>query len=316
VPVIDIDPFFAEAAGQAEVARRVDESLRRLGFLVVTGHGADLGVLNAAAAAARRFFALPLTEKLEIANVRRGYCPAGTTALSYLSGRPSPPDLRESFGIGPETLGNNLWPRRPESLRRCLTASYAALDAAMLRLLHVFAGALSLPLDFFDEKFQGHNITLRTTNYPPLEGTPLPGQLRCGEHTDFTALTLLAIEDERPNGLQVLLKDGVWIDVAAPRGALVVNVGDLLMHWTNDIWISNKHRVLNPPGGANEARQSMAFFANPRDEVVIECIDTCLGPGDVPRYSPITSGEYQERQMAQHRRDDPVTNATLLFEAP
>jgi hypothetical protein len=43
-----------------------------------------------------------------------------------------------------------------------------------------------------------------------------------------------------------VLVDGDWIDVAPVPGTLVVNAGDLIQRWSNDVWKSNVHRVQNP----------------------------------------------------------------------
>ena len=31
-------------------------------------------------------------------------------------------------------------------------------------------------------------------------------------------------------------------------GALICNIGDCLMRWTNDVYVSTPHRVVNPVG--------------------------------------------------------------------
>jgi isopenicillin N synthase-like dioxygenase len=318
VPVVDLTPFrVGSADDRARVARAVDDALTQLGFLAVIGHGASTEVLTQAALTAHRFFDLPAAEKMTVANVQRGYAPCGTTALSYLAGRPSPPDLKESFGVGPERRGENLWPTRSAEFRSDLVASYEALEGVTSHMLHVFAAALDLPLDFFDAKFEAHNNSMRIFHYPPQEIAPLPGQMRAGEHTDFTALTILMVEEQGPSGLQVQLKDGNWIDIHLPREALVVNVGDLMMHWTNDRWFSSVHRVVNPPAGAanGPGRQSFVFFANPREDETIECIESCYGPDRPAKYAPIRSGEFQERKLKQFRRSVAEAQARIGFES-
>jgi isopenicillin N synthase-like dioxygenase len=312
VPVIDLERFFGGGSARLRAVEEINLALEELGFLVVTGHGAAPAALDVAVAAARRFFDLPLAEKMQLANAGRGYAPIGTTALSYLAGRASPPDLKESFSIGPAWAGDNLWPARPPDLRQALLDGYAALDCALARMLHVFAGVLGLPLDFFDEKFRGHDNSLRIFNYP-LMSTALPGQLRAGEHTDFTAFTLLMVEGGA-GGLQVRLKGGDWIDVAPPPGALVVNVGDLMMRWTNDRWLSNLHRVVNPLDEAPpRSRLSLVFFVNPRDDVTVECIETCCGPGKPAKYTPVSSGDFQAEKLRQFRRSVAAARADTPF---
>ncbi len=92
-------------------------------------------------------------------------------------------------------------------------------------------------------------------------------------------------------------KDGQWLDVVPPPDSFVVNIGDLMMTWTNDRWLSNLHRVANPPAGAGTARLSIAFFAHPNHDALIECIGTCRRPGEVARHQPVLAGDYRRRQV-------------------
>ena len=89
---------------------------------------------------------------------------------------------------------------------------------------------------------------------------------------------------------------GQWIDVRTSPATFVVNIGDLLMRWTNDWWLSNLHRVVNPPaGGASRARLSIAFFNHPNYDTLIECLPS-HGPA---RHPSVRSGEYRDAKYAK-----------------
>lgn len=141
---------------------------------------------------------------------------------------------------------------------------------------------------------------LRAIDYPAQDSAPSPGQLRCGAHTDFGSHTLLMVDDA-PGGLQVRDLSGRWVDVSPPPGSFVVNIGDLLMTWTNDRWLSNLHRVVNPPAGAAGAarRQSVAFFVQPNYDAVIECIESCRAPGEAARHEPVVAWRYRHAKLTR-----------------
>ncbi len=299
IPLIDLRPFIGGTVdARAAVGAAVDDALTRFGFMVIANHTANEQVLACAAATGRAFFDLDEAAKLAVRTpadgVPRGYLPFGLVSLANTYGGDAPADIKESYAVGPERLGENRWPPALPGLREDLNACYDELDRVAAVLLEVFAVALKLPDDWFHDKFTGHNSTLRVFNYPAQLSEALPGQLRAGAHTDYGAFTVLLVENEAPGGLQVQTSSGGWEDIDAPSGSLVVNVGDLLMMWTNDRWLSNVHRVLNPPAGLVDGRrQSIAFFANPRQEVLIECIESCTGP-DRPRlHPPVTAGEHR-----------------------
>jgi isopenicillin N synthase-like dioxygenase len=97
--------------------------------------------------------------------------------------------------------------------------------------------------------------------------------------------------EDVPGGLQVRTRRGSWIDVPTSPTTFVVNIGDLLMRWTNDRWLSNMHRVVNPPvDGPRSARLSIAFFNHPNYDALIECLPS-QGPA---RHAPVLSGEYRD----------------------
>ena len=151
-------------------------------------------------------------------------------------------------------------------------------DEATLRMQRGLAMALGLAPEFFEgnDTCPGETMLhLRLVHYPPIHRlTPAEGQLGCGAHTDYGSLTVLA--DDGVGGLQVRQRNGAWTDVVIPDGQLVVNLGDLMAIWTNDRWVSNPHRVVNPPG---VDRYSAVLFVTPPFNLRIETLPTCLGPG-------------------------------------
>ena len=317
VPIIDVAPFLSGAGDdRRRVAAEVGRACEEIGFLIITGHGVPRDLVEAMYDVSKRFFALPLEEKLQARGPdrSRGYGPVGEEALSYGLGKAAPADLKESLYEGPMDVPDttyfrgpegaphfvpNVWPLRPAELPGVWRAYYRQMERLAADTMRVFAVALDLPEHFFADKIDKHVSRVRAIHYPDQRDEPMPGQLRAGEHTDYGTLTILRIE-AAPGGLQVKTRQGEWLDVPAVPDTFVVNIGDLMMRWTNDTWTSTLHRVLNPPRdkALGTGRISLVFFHQPNYDALIECLPGCTGPGNPAKYPPVTSGEHRNRKFA------------------
>jgi len=317
IPVIDLsDALEGGATVRLKLAARLDQACREVGFFTLVGHGASVAVLDELRAKANSFFALPLDEKRRaihpVAGTPRGYRAQGIEALSYGNDRETPPDLKEYYHFGRETWPDepyftgpegrryfipNLWPARPAGFKEAARRYYAEMERISLVLMRLAALALGADEHFFDAKIDRHITAMRLNFYPAQTVAPLPGQLRAGEHTDYGNFTILNGENA-PGGLQVRTRSGEWIDVETEPSSFVVNIGDLLMRWTNDRWVSNAYRVVNPPVYAARAhRLSIAFFHHPNYDALIACI---APPGEA-KYAPVRSGDYRDLKYRQTR---------------
>lgn len=307
VPVIDLtdDP--------EQVASAIDRACREIGFFQIVGHGLGRDVEAAAWETAAAFFRLAADDKLAVAippGDAYGYGPFRVERLAASLGDVTPPDLKETFSIGPRdesrpvqladdpaaafVYSPNRWPATLPTMAPTLRAYYDELARLVERLMSLMAVGLGLPSDYFASYIDEHTSALRVLHYPDLGDVSVePGQLRAGAHSDYGTLTLLR-QDDAPGGLQVRDVSGAWHAVPALDGAYVVNVGDALERWTNDRWRSTLHRVVVPPADARRdcSRQSLAFFHNANWDAVIECLPTCLDPGGTPRHEPITAGRH------------------------
>ena len=295
-PVIDWARYAADPGG---VAREIGAACRGPGVFLLTGHGIAPSLVDEVFAQAARFFALPEATKapLSILNSphNRGWAAEGAEALDPASGQA---DRKEAFNIGLDLAaddprvaagepfrGVNLWPDQP-GFRAAMLRYYGAVLALGVDLHRAFARDLGLPEDWFAPRFSAPMATLRLLSYPPAKGTP--GEIGAGAHTDYGSVTLLAT-DGAP-GLQIRPRGGGWTDVAHVPGAFVVNIGDCLMRWTNDTYVSTPHRVLPPARG----RRSVAFFLDPDPDA---CIAPLPGTG-VPKYPPVTGADYLRGRLA------------------
>jgi hypothetical protein len=306
-PVIDLrDPPDA-------VATHVRAACEDIGFFGVRGHGVDPASIAALYKAAYEFFDLPLDEKRRVARPRpeqnRGYIGYGDETLARLAGNDSPPDRKETFAIGPFDLPDepyftgpaaypsfapNLWPERPASLAPALKAYWRYMERLAGALCDAYARALNLPPGFFAAKTDRHISQLRVMHYPATYTPPLPGQLRAGEHTDLGLMTIL-YSDNAVGGLQVRTRAGEWVEAPVLADTFVVNLGDLMMRWTNDRWVSTPHRVVNPPGASGSRRLSVGMFVIPNYDAEV----ACLVPGEVARYAPTTVAGYRTERFAR-----------------
>src|SRR5215471_18654045 len=217
-PVIDIGAFVQPTGSiseRAAIAREIARASETIGFFAITGHGVPPDVIAELIRQAYAFFDQPMAEKLivkrPLPEQNRGYIPPGDERLARLRGVETPPDLKELFTIGPfdtpddpyytgaaayPSFAPNLWPTRPEGLRPALQAYWSELDRVARTLCLVFAAALDLPSDFFDDKIDRHISQLRVMHYPPPSTAPLPGQLRAGAHSDLGMMTLLCSDND------------------------------------------------------------------------------------------------------------------------
>jgi isopenicillin N synthase-like dioxygenase len=317
VPVVDLAPFLTgRPDARRAVAHAVGRACEDIGFFTIVGHGVDPALVARMYDVSREFFDLPLAEKLRVERPRpeqsRGYIGVGDEHLSYGVGQATT-DLKEFFAVGPvdvpdapyytcaaayPSFAPNVWPERPAALRGIWVEYYRTLERLAAAIMRVFALALAVPEDFFRDKTDRHISGIRVINYPDQPDAPGPGQLRAGAHSDYGALTILKTENV-PGGLQVLNRAGAWVDVEPVADSFVVNIGDLMQHWTNDRWISTLHRVVNPPRdrALGSRRQSIVFFYQPNYDALIDCLPSCCGPGRPAKYAPVTSGEHRLRKF-------------------
>jgi isopenicillin N synthase-like dioxygenase len=313
VPVIDIGGWEGgDSATRAAIAREVDDACRRVGFLQIVGHGVAELLRQAMRDGADSFFSLPLDEKLRYrapsAEVNRGYAAKGTESLAYSLGVDRPPDLFEAFNTSADAYPDipyyndernrmfapNIWPERPSGMRETWNEYFAAVERLAHRLTSIFAVALGMPADFFEDKTDRSVNVLRSNYYrrEAGEAEPTEQQMRMGAHTDYGICTVL-LADPVP-GLQIVGPGGEWCDVTPRPDGFVINLGDALAVWTNDHWRSTLHRVATPPPGVEgiALRRSFAFFHDGNADALIECLPTCQSPDDPPKYAPITLGEH------------------------
>jgi isopenicillin N synthase-like dioxygenase len=296
IPLIDVSPLRGkDAAAKLATARAIGEACREIGFFSVAGHGVPADLMERAFAASRTFFAQPTAVK-EALSISHSLHNRGYGGLQEEKLDPDgTEDCKEAFNIGlelPEDRGRgvNLWP----SLEgwRPLMLDYFDHCWDLGRLLHRgFSLDLGIPEDYFEDKLDSPQAVLRLLRYPP-DQAEADATLGAGAHTDYGNITILA--DDGVPGLEVRDRSGRWIDAPIAPGTFICNIGDCLMRWTNDIYVSTPHRVRVP----KRERTSIAFFLDPNPEALVVPI---AAAGEA-KYPPVTAFDYvRERLDATYR---------------
>ncbi len=311
VPVIDLSAFVDDGplADRREVAARLRAACVDIGFFYLEGHGIPVSELEELNALGNRFFALPLGEKMKVhaskSPTRRGFMQTG--GLDPGGDAARTPDIKERFMMSREPLpgetnfgynvGQSQWPDESVAPGFESFMKRHMRDRVVLaqRLARAFALSLALPEDYFDDVYARPGGTLALNYYPHIAPERLAStQWSFSPHTDYGGITLLT--QDSVGGLQARNAAGDWIDVPPREGAFVVNIGDMFAMWTNDLYTSNLHRAMNASG---KARLSAAFFTSPAGETVLQCLPTCHGPGNPPRYEPVRADDYYNALIRQ-----------------
>jgi len=305
IPIVDVAALQAgDAESECAVAKQIGDACRGIGFFYITGHGIAPATLTAVFDQAATFFQSPVAFKARSAFVgaggNRGYIKLGGEALDPTK----PADVKEAFNIGLELAPNdpdllarkpfralNLWPDVPGF--RATMLAYFTQMLELGRLLHrAFALDLGVDPSYFDDKFKKPMATLRLLHYPPTDKPLSEGQLGAVEHTDYGNVTLLATDSS--GGLMVRDRGGRWLDAPVIPGAYVCNIGDCLMRWTNDIYVSTPHKVVTPPG---KDRYSVAFFLDPDPDAMVACLPTCADAARPAKYAPVTGADFLRSRL-------------------
>lgn len=299
IPVIDFEPFIqADNEKKQAVVREIYHACHEIGFIQLKNVGISPNCIEQTFTEMQQFFALPLVEKKQLAwsdkISNRGYIGIEKERLAP----DKPGDLKEAFNVGKEIkdensdfLSHNHWPQGKEKFRQIVLDFYQACTEAAKIIYQAFALALQLPESFFCDNHNQQNHTLRLLHYPPLNQSPKPGQVRAGEHTDYGSFTLL-FQDE-VEGLEIYTAEGAWIAAPYIPGTIIVNTGDLMQRWTNNVFCSTKHRVMIPTDERVKlSRYSAAFFCHPNNDTEITCLKSCQSSNLPQLYPTITAGEY------------------------
>jgi isopenicillin N synthase-like dioxygenase len=316
IPVLDIGPFLAgDPEAAAPLARAVARTCEDTGFLVVANHGVPQHLVDGTFAVAAQFFARPERDKLalKVGQYNIGYLPFGGQVVRHSPvNKNTKPNFSESFYITrdrapdhPDIVNNkpliglNRWPPDMPEFRVATRAYYAAMEAMTTRLVPIVAMALGLPPDYFAEAFAEPNCTIRLIHYPP-QTNPEDNEFGFAPHTDNNFITFLA-QSALP-GLEVRTAEGEWIRPPAVPGTFVVNTGAMLARYSNDRFRATPHRVIN----RNDAsRYAIPFFLGPNHDAIVDCVPTCVGADNPPRYEPTTYGAFTQRLLTlnfAHRR--------------
>jgi isopenicillin N synthase-like dioxygenase len=301
IPTIDLSPFLSDGD---EIARKqTADALRKacidVGFFYLVGHHLPAGELDEAIAQAHRFFSLPLTTKLSYRATKAGE--NGFVQVGGLAGQSaSAADLKERYIMARATSrgdGLSHWPEDAvlPGFTSFMKAHIDKRIAMAKALAKAFALSLKLPETYFDNYYKEMGYNTLINYYPPINAENLEAnKWSFSPHTDYGSFTLLS--QDSLGGLQVRNSAGAWIDVPPVENAFVVNLGDLMSMWTNDLYTSTLHRALNV---ANVARISIPFFASPNGASVIKTLPTCEDEDHPSKYVPVTAGEHLRRLVEQ-----------------
>ncbi|MER9726880.1 isopenicillin N synthase family oxygenase [Mesorhizobium sp. M0155] len=264
--------------------------------MYIKNHGISENLLDDTFAQARAFFKLPIKEKMKFHISNSGVALRGYIEIFGENTDPSKTrDLKECFDIGPERpsvespfFGPNQWPAILPGFREAVFTYHEAMKELSIKILKGIAISLDLPSDFFEPRMRNPITTQRLQRYPSQAGLVDERIIGIGAHTDFGNLGFIA--QDSVGGLQVMNRNGVWIEGTPIPNTFVVNIGDLLQKLTNDVYLANLHRVVNTSG---RERYSIPFFIDADPDAVFAPLESCVSEANPAQYQPITCGAYK-----------------------
>lgn len=307
IPSVDLADFLSEDPNRKQkFVNEIGTAYENIGFVSLRSHFLDDALVSDLYKEVKAFFALDLAKKkqyeIEGLSGQRGYVSFGK---EHAKGKKEG-DLKEFWHFGQEPSEDaKLTEVYPENVQVDELPNFNATGMQAYRMLEktgiyvLRALALYIGVDefYFDHWASNGNSILRPIHYPPITKEP-EGAVRAGAHGDINLITLLM--GASSGGLQVLRKDGVWIDAIPQEDELVINVGDMLERHTNNKLRSTIHRVVNPPKEQwDSPRFSIPFFMHPRGDMDLSCMDLCIDEQHPKSFDDIMAGDFLIQRLIE-----------------
>ena len=298
IPTLDISPYLkGEPGGREAVARKLREITTTVGFFYLIGHNIPAELVERVFSQSRRFHGQPEEVKAKTPYLVTDSFRAGYQAIATPRSKKAKvdiiedakPNLLSKFSVTRELAPDdprykpmNVWPDNLPGFKETVLEYHRSIEALGRSFLPLWAASLHMPANFFEKYFKDPHLTLSLLHYPPQREIGNK-QYGIAPHTDNSFMTFLA--QSNVPGLAVRMPSGHWRVVESMPGAFLVNTGNVMVRWTNDIYLSTKHRVINT---AEVDRFSIPVFFGPSGDALIECIPTCQGPDNPAHHEPIT----------------------------
>ena len=307
IPSVDLADFLSEDPNRKQkFVNEIGTAYENIGFVSLRSHFLDDALVSDLYKEVKAFFALDLAKKkqyeIEGLSGQRGYVSFGK---EHAKGKKEG-DLKEFWHFGQEPSEDaNLTEVYPENVQVDELPNFNATGMQAYRMLEktgiyvLRALALYIGVDefYFDHWASNGNSILRPIHYPPITKEP-EGAVRAGAHGDINLITLLM--GASSGGLQVLRKDGQWIDAIPQEDELVINVGDMLERHTNNKLRSTIHRVVNPPKEQwDSPRFSIPFFMHPRGDMDLSCMELCIDEQHPKSFDDIMAGDFLIQRLIE-----------------
>jgi len=307
IPSVDLADFLSgDPDRRQKFVNEIGTAYSNIGFASVKNHFLSEALMTSLYKEVKDFFALPeeVKQKYEIEGLggQRGYISFGK---EHAKGKKEG-DLKEFWHFGQEPSANaNLIETYPDNVQvkeqpafnKVGMEAYRLLEKTGVYVLRALALYVGIDEFYYDSWVADGNSILRPIHYPPIVDEP-KGAVRAGAHGDINLITLLM--GASAGGLQVLGKDGNWVEARPEEGTLVINVGDILERHTNNKLRSTIHRVVNPPKEEwGTARYSIPFFLHPRSEKKLNCLEECIDENHPKAFDDITAGEFLNQRLRE-----------------
>ncbi|MCP9200425.1 isopenicillin N synthase family oxygenase [Gramella sp. GC03-9] len=307
IPSVDLADFLSDDPNRKQkFVEEIGKAYEEIGFVALKNHFLSDELVDDLYKEVKAFFDLPLEtkQKYEIEGLagQRGYISFGK---EHAKGKKEG-DLKEFWHFGQEPSKDaNLIEEYPANVQveelkdfnLVGMQAYRMLEKTGIYVLRALALYIGLEEHYFDHWASNGNSILRPIHYPPITEEP-KGAVRAGAHGDINLITLLM--GASTGGLQVLRKDGEWIDAIPQEDELVINVGDMLERHTNNKLRSTIHRVINPPKEEwDNPRYSIPFFMHPRSDMRLDCLEECIDEDHPKQYEDITAGEFLHQRLVE-----------------
>ena len=306
IPILDFSQYSLSVNRNGVVAdvlkllgSKLVQAFETVGFCYIINHGIPDDFIQNYFSCNRSFFELPADEKQKWAHSGKdslfGWIGIAQESLDV----DKPGDLKETFDyFKPDDSGK--WPVCVPEMQDVNRKLFDYCMELGHRICDVLSIGLGLDRLFLTDAHslmgqKGNATTLRTLYYPPIDqGVDVKaGQERLGEHSDFGTLTILFQDDV--GGLEVKIPDKGFVPANPIPGAVLVNIGDMMQRWTSDRLLATRHRVRIPEMEVKRRkhRQSIVFFMDPNDDVIIRCLDGSN------TYEPVGSLEYLFKKLRE-----------------